>query len=135
MPACNWLTLRARSRLDAERPTYESAPCIAHGSSRSTVVFHAHDVGLVKSGDCMAPTSGKLRVDAPPGASTTPLITVCISESGALKRYAAVVLIWTRFRKRPAPARKVVRSLMVYASPTRGWKPSFGVSEKPFGTP
>jgi hypothetical protein len=60
-------------------------PRIDHGSSRSTVVFHAHDVGLVNSGDCIAITSGKLRVDAPPGASTVPLITVCISDSGGLK--------------------------------------------------
>jgi hypothetical protein len=48
---------------------------------------------LVKSGDCIAITRGKLRVVAPPGASTTPLMTVCISESGGLKPYAAVVLI------------------------------------------
>src|SRR5262245_1489176 len=104
--------LRARSRRDAERPTYETVPRIAHGSSRSTVAFHAHDTGLVKSGDCIAPTSGKLRVDAPPWASTIPLITVCISDSGALKPYAAVVLICTRFRNLPTPARNVVRSLI-----------------------
>jgi len=30
-------------------------------------------------------------------------MTVCISESGGLKPYAAVVLICTRFRKRPTP--------------------------------
>ena len=62
--------LRARSRFDADRPTYEIVPRIGHGSSRSSVVFHAHEVGLVNSGDCIAITSGKLRVDAPPGAST-----------------------------------------------------------------
>src|SRR5687767_3412055 len=99
--------LRARSRFVAARPTYESAPRNCHGSTRSTVAFHAHDVGLVKSGDCIAPTSGKLRVDAPPGVSTLPLMTVCISDSGALNPYAAVVLICTRFRNRPTPARKV----------------------------
>src|SRR5262245_39291087 len=102
---------RARSRFEADRPTYEAVPRIDHGSSRSTVAFHAHDVGFVKSGDCIAPTSGKLRVDAPPGVSTFPLMTVCISESGALKPYAAVVLICTRFRNRPTPARNVMMSL------------------------
>src|SRR5215510_6728544 len=127
--------LRARSRFDADRPTYDSVPRICHGSVRSTVAFHAHDVGFVKSGDCIAPTSGKLRVEAPPGASTIPLITVCISDSGALNPYAAVVLICTRLRKRPTPARNVVTSLIAYAMPRRGWKPFFGVSEKPFGTP
>src|SRR5204862_7475523 len=126
--------LRARSRFDAERPTYDTVPRICHGSSRSSVVFQAHDVGFVKSGDCIAMTSGKLRVEAPPGASTIPLITVCISDSGGLKPYAAVVLICTRFRNRPTPARSVVRSLMAYANPSLGWKPFFGVSEKPFGT-
>src|SRR5688500_7532261 len=80
-----WLMLRARSRCDADRPTYDSEPRICHGSSRSTVAFHAHDVGLVKSGDCIAITSGKLRVTAPPGASTTPLMTVCISDNGGVK--------------------------------------------------
>src|SRR5262247_3491709 len=103
--------LRARSRFDALRPTYDSVPRICHGSCRSTVVFHAHDVGLVKSGDCDAPTNGKLRVEAPPGASTMPLMTVCISERGALKPYAAVVLICTRFRNLPMPALNVVSSL------------------------
>src|SRR5262245_56904799 len=127
--------LRARSRFDAARPTYDSEPRIAQGSSRSIVAFQAQDVGLVKSGDCIAPTSGKLRVDAPPGESTTPLMTVCISDSGALKPYVAVVLICTRFRNLPTPARNVVWSLIAYAIPSRGWKPSFGVSENPFGTP
>src|SRR4249920_1827948 len=115
--------LRARSRLVAERPTYDTVPRIDHISSRSSVAFHAHDTGLVKSGDCMAITSGKLRTDAPPGVATTPLMTVCISESGGLNPYAAVVLICTRFRKRPAPPRSVVCSLMLYANPSRGWKP------------
>src|SRR5262245_12202984 len=112
VPGCSWLMLRARSRFDAARPTYDTAPRIRHGRTLSIVAFHAHDVGLVKSGDCDAPTSGKLRVDAPPGASTMPLITVCISESGALNPYAAVVLICTRLRNRPTPARNVVCSLM-----------------------
>src|SRR5258706_8077894 len=125
--------LRARSRLVADRPTYETVPRIDHPSSRSSVAFHAHDTGLVKSGDCMAITSGKFLTAAPPGVATVPLMTVCISDSGGLKPYAAVVLIWTRLRKRPTPARSVVRSLTAYANPSRGWKPFFGVSEKPFG--
>src|SRR5262250_2300542 len=127
--------LRARSRLVADRPTYDTVPRIDHPSSRSSVVFHAHDTGFVKSGDCMAITSGKFRTAAPPGAETTPLMTVCISDSGGLKPYAAVVLICTRFRKRPAPARSVVRSSIAYANPSRGWNPFFGVSENPFGRP
>src|SRR3954466_9725379 len=127
--------LRARSRLVAERPTYDTVPRMDPPSSRSSVAFHAHDTGLVKSGDCMDMTSGKLRTAAPPGLETAPLITVCISESGGLNPYAAVVLICTRFRNRPMPARSVVRSLRPYANPSRGWKPFFGVSEKPFGTP
>src|SRR5262245_35663153 len=113
--------LRALSRFDAERPTYDTVPRIAHGSSRSTVAFHAHDTGFVNTGDCIAPTRGKLRVDAPPGVSTIPLITVCISDNGALKPYAAVVLICTRLRNRPTPARNVVTSLRAYAIPSRGW--------------
>src|SRR5580765_8558267 len=124
--------LRARSRLLADRPTYEIVPRVDHPSSRSSVAFHAHDTGFVKSGDCMAITSGKFRTAAPPGADTAPLMTVCISESGGLNPYAAVVLICTRFKNRPAPARSVVRSLIAYANPRRGWRPSFGVSEKPF---
>src|SRR2546421_994120 len=119
--------LRARSRLVAERPTYDTVPRICHPNSRSSVVFHAHETGLVKSGDCIAITSGKLRTAAPPGEATAPLITVCISDRGGLKPYAAVVLIWTRLRKRPTPARSVVRSLIAYAKPRRGWKPFFGV--------
>src|SRR5687768_9705788 len=132
VPGCSWLMFRARSRSDADRPTYETVPRIVHGSSRSTVAFHAHELGLVNSGDCIAMTSGKLRVTAPPGESTTPLITVCISESGGLKPYAAVVLICTRLRKRPRPARNVVDSFTAYARPSRGCHPSFGVSENPF---
>jgi hypothetical protein len=77
--------LRARSRWVAERPTYEACARRAHGSSRSTVAFQAHDCGLVKSGDCMAIRSGKKRRSAPPGASTLPLTTVAISDSGGLK--------------------------------------------------
>src|SRR4030095_5926704 len=84
VPGCSWLMLRARSRFDAERPTYDREPRICRGSARSSVAFHAHDLGLVKSGDCIAIRSGKTRVEAPPGASTTPLTTVCISESGGL---------------------------------------------------
>ena len=79
------MMLRARSRWVAERPTYEAWARICHGSSRSTVAFHAHDCGLVNSGDCMAMRSGKNRRSAPPGASTSPLTTVAISESGGLK--------------------------------------------------
>src|SRR3954469_5032230 len=90
VPGCNWLMLRARSRFDAARPTYDTCARINPGSSRSVVAFHAHDVGLRKSGDCIAITSGKLRVSAPAGASTLPLMTVCISDSGGLKPYAAV---------------------------------------------
>src|SRR5262245_2988168 len=136
VPGCrSWLMLRARSRFDADRPTYDTVPRICHGSWRSTVAFQAHEVGLVKSGDCIAPTSGKLRVDAPPGESTTPLMTVCISDSGALKPYEALVLIRTRLRQRPTAARSGVTTLIAYASPRRGWKPFFGVSEKPLGTP
>src|SRR5256885_10162133 len=112
--------LRARSRFVADRPTYDTVPRICHPSSRSSVVFHAHETGLVKSGDCIAITSGKLRTAAPPGDATVPLMTVCISDSGGLKPYAAVVLIWTRLRKRPAPARSVVRSFSAYANPRRG---------------
>src|SRR5437899_11914212 len=115
--------LRARSRLVAERPTYEMVPRIDHPSSRSSVVFQAHDTGFVKSGDCIAITSGKLRTAAPPGAETTPMMTVCISDSGGLKPYAAVVLIGTRFRKQQAPARRVVRSLIAYANHRRGRQP------------
>ena len=48
-------------------------PRICHGSSRSTVAFHAHDVGLVKSGDCIAITSGKLRVDGAAGLVHDPV--------------------------------------------------------------
>src|SRR5687767_11136230 len=84
VPGCIWLALRARSSFDAERPTYDSVPRIDQGNSRSTVAFQAHDRGFVKSGDWNAPTSGKLRVEAPPGASTFPLTTVCISDSGGL---------------------------------------------------
>src|SRR5437763_17085684 len=112
--------LRARSRFVAERPTYGTVPRVDHPSSRSSVAFHAHETGLVKFGSCIAITSGKLRTAAPPGVATTPLMTVCISDSGGLKPYAAVVLIWTRLRKRPAPPRRVVRSLIAYANPRRG---------------
>src|SRR2546426_11405306 len=101
--------LRARSRFVADRPTYDTVPRICHPSSRSTVVFHAHETGLVKSGDCIAITSGKLRTAAPPGEATAPLITVCISDSGGVETYAAVVLVLMRVRKGPAPARSVVR--------------------------
>src|SRR4029450_8443997 len=88
--------LRARSRCEADRPTYDTLPRRSHGRSRSSVAFHAHDRGLVKSGDCIAMTRGKLRVVAPPGASTTPLMTVCISESGGVEACGAGVFILTR---------------------------------------
>jgi hypothetical protein len=38
--------LRARSRFDAERPTYESCTVFCHGNWRSTVAFHAHELAL-----------------------------------------------------------------------------------------
>src|ERR1041385_8761348 len=100
--------LRASSRFEAERPTYDTCARMVAASSRSTVAFQAHDRGLVKFGSCMAITSGKVRVDAPAGVSTFPFTTVTISDSGGLNPYAAVVLICTRLRNLPTPARKVV---------------------------
>ena len=73
--------LRARSRFDAERPTYETCARIVPANSRSTVAFHAHDRGFVKFGSCIDITSGNVRVEAPAGVSTLPLTTVTISES------------------------------------------------------
>src|SRR2546430_8894913 len=122
-PGCNWLRLRARSRLVADRPTYDTVPRICHPSSRSSVVFQAHETGLVKSGDCMAITSGKLRTAAPPGEATAPLMTVCISDSGGLKPYAAVALTCTRFRNRSNPAPRGLRPLIADAHPRRSTEP------------
>src|SRR3954454_2966876 len=120
VPGSSWLMLRARSRCDAERPTYDTCVRSCQNSRRSTVAFHAHDVGLWRSGVCIAISSGKSRRSAPAGVSTLPLMTVRISDSGGLNPYAAVVLICTRFRNRPTPVLNVVLSLMAYATPSRG---------------
>src|ERR1035437_4570926 len=98
-------------------------------------MFQLQASGFLKVLLCVVTVRGSRLVEVPPGLSTLPAVTLAVGWNGGLPPRNTESLTPRRVRKRPAPVRMTVLSLLPYAIPTRGWKSFHWMSENREGAP